>query len=184
MKTDLRIRKTRGRLVTALVALLQEKPLEKISLQELLDRADVGRSTFYLHYRDKEDLVLCMFEDGLEMWSTILSRNREKSLRVAAVAEYFAHVRSAKKFYRALMDSGRLQSYFDLAEGYFARGIERRLTESKKLTRLSALELRARSHGLAGSLNALLKWWMDHGAKQSPETMDGLFHRMVWKGAG
>lgn len=57
-------------------------------MQEVLDRASVGRSTFYLHYRDKDDLFLSGFEDGLEMWSTTLSRKLEKSHRVAPVAEF------------------------------------------------------------------------------------------------
>ena len=82
-KSDLRIRRTRGRLSDALVVLMLEKPLDKIAVQEVLDRASVGRSTFYLHYRDKDDLLLCVLEDGLEMWTTALTRNQEKSYRIA-----------------------------------------------------------------------------------------------------
>jgi hypothetical protein len=40
----------------------------------------------------------------------------------------------------------------------------------------------ARSHALAGNLLALLKWWLDRGAKEPAKNMDELFHRMVWKG--
>ena len=87
---DLRIRRTRGRLGNALVALMQEKSIDKITVQEVLDRATVGRSTFYLHYRDKDDLFLCVLEDGLEMWSTALLRKQEKSYRVAPAAEFCA----------------------------------------------------------------------------------------------
>ena len=75
-KPDLRIRRTRSLLSNALVALMQEKSIDKITVQEVLDRAAVGRSTFYLHYRDKDDLFLCVLEDGLEMWSTALLRKR------------------------------------------------------------------------------------------------------------
>src|SRR5262245_11573824 len=92
---DRRIRRTQGRLRDALVALLHEKRIDKITVQEVLDQAAVGRSTFYLHYRDKNDLFLCMLEEGLEMWSTTLGRQQEKSLRVAPVEEFFAHVASA-----------------------------------------------------------------------------------------
>jgi AcrR family transcriptional regulator len=76
-KPDLRIRRTRSLLSNALVALMQEKSIDKITVQEVLDRATVGRSTFYLHYRDKDDLFLCVLEDGLEMWSTSLLRKQE-----------------------------------------------------------------------------------------------------------
>jgi AcrR family transcriptional regulator len=180
-RPDLRIRRTRGRLGNALVALMQEKSIDKITVQEVLDRATVGRSTFYLHYRDKDDLFLCVLEDGLEMWSTALLRKQEKSYRVAPVAEFFVHVGDAKKLYRALVDSGRIHAFFELAQGYFARGIARRLKDIG-LKDLVQSELDARSHALAGNLLSLLKWWLDRGARELPKAMDELFHRMAWNG--
>src|SRR4029077_15320398 len=129
-KPDLRIRRTRSLLSNALVALMQEKPsIDKIPVQEVLYRATVGRSTFYLHYRDKDDLFLCVLEDGLEMWSTALLSKQEKSYRIAPVAEFFMHVGDAKKLYRALVDSERIHVFFELAQGYFARGIARHLKD-------------------------------------------------------
>jgi len=186
-KPDQRIRRTCERLGSALVALIQERPIDDVTVQEVLDRASVGRSTFYLHYRDKDDLLLSQFEKFLETMSTALSIRKEESHRVVPVAELFAHIGSQKKLYRALADSGRLNEFFDLAQGYFARGIERRLRESKRLSnlRLSKLpqsELGARASALAGSVLSLLRWWLDRGAKESPHAMDDLFHRMVWTG--
>jgi len=178
---DRRIRRTRGRLGDALIALIQEKPMDQVTVQEVLDRASVGRSTFYLHYRDSDDLFLSVLEDGLEMWTTALSRKQEKSRRVAPVEEFFAHVASARKLYRALVDAGRIHAFFELAQGYFARGIARRLQEMGPAS-LVQRELDARSHALAGNLLSLLKWWLDRGAKESPRAMDELFHQMVWKG--
>ena len=87
-KPDKRIRRTRSQLSNALVALMLEKSIDKITVQEVLDRATVGRSTFYLHFRGKDDLFLCVLEDGLEMWSTALLRKQEKSNRIAPVAEF------------------------------------------------------------------------------------------------
>jgi AcrR family transcriptional regulator len=178
--TDLRIRRTRERLGAALIALIEEKAIDEVTVQEVLDRAKVGRSTFYVHYQDKDDLFLSQLEDGLQMWSTILTKH-EKSRRVAPVAEFFAHVASARKLYRSLVASGRIQSFFDLAQGYFARGIARRLKEIG-LPIPDQREFDARAHALAGNLLSLLKWWLDRGAKEPAEDMDDLFHRMVWKG--
>ena len=53
MKTDKRIRRTRDTLGDALVDLIQEKPFDEITVQQILDRAGVGRSTFYEHYATK-----------------------------------------------------------------------------------------------------------------------------------
>ena len=98
------------------------------------------------------------------------------------VAEMFAHIGSQNKLYRALADSGRLNDFFDLAQGYFTRGIARRLKESGRLPKLSKRELEVRSSALAGSLLSLLRWWLDRGEKEPTKAMDELFHQMVWKG--
>src|SRR4029453_6969780 len=62
-RTDRRVRRTRELLRRALLSLVQEQGYERITVQDILDRADVGRSTFYAHYRDKDDLLLSGFED-------------------------------------------------------------------------------------------------------------------------
>src|SRR2546429_2814433 len=179
---DRRIRRTCERLGSALVALIQERPIDDVTVQDVLDRASVGRSTFYLHFRDKDDLLLSQLEKFLETMSTALSIQKEESHRVVPVAELFAHIGSQKKLYRVLADSGRLNDFLDLAQGYFARGIERRLTESKRLSKLPQRELGARASALAGSILSLLRWWLGRGAKESPRAVDELFHRMVWNG--
>ena len=182
-KPDERSRRTNARLGSALVNLIGEKPINDVTLQEVLDRASVGRSTFYLHFRDKNDLLLSQLEMFLERVSTTLSIRQEKSHRVIPVTEMFAHIGSSdNKIYRALADSGRLHDFFDLAQGYFARGIEKRLRESGRLPKVPPRELTARAVALAGSLLSLLRWWLDHGAKEPPSDMDQLFHRIVWNG--
>jgi AcrR family transcriptional regulator len=181
-KPDERTRRTRERLGNALLELILEKPVQNVTVQEVLDRASVGRSTFYLHYRDKEDLLLSQLERFLETMSTLLSVRQERSYRVVPVAEMFAHIAEGTKLYRTLADSGHLKDFYDLAQGYFARGIEKRLTESKHLPNLPPHELDARAAALAGSVLSLLRWWLDRGAKESPRAMDELFHRMVWNG--
>jgi len=179
---DKRVRRTHERLGSALIELIQEKPIDDVTVQEVLDRASVGRSTFYLHFRDKNDLLLSELEKFLEMMSTALSIRKEESHRVVPVAELFAHIGNQKKIYRALADAGRLNDFFDLAQGYFSRGIEQRLRESKRLAKLPQRELAARAVALAGSLLSLLRWWLDRGAKEPPGDMDKLFHRIVWNG--
>ena len=193
---DLRIRRTRGRLSNALVELMRDKPIHQITVQEVLEQAGVGRSTFYLHYCDKDDLLLDLMENGMEMWSNALSKTKEKSHRLVPVEEFFSHAGSAMQFYRALIDSGCVHAFFDLAQGCFARGITRRLREIGPPTRVTpkavskhlvsaeqaGRELDARSHAIAGNLLSLLKWWLDRGAKESPRAMDELFHQIAWKG--
>jgi AcrR family transcriptional regulator len=55
---DRRVQKTHHLLRGALVSLIAEKPYDSIVVKEILDRANVGRSTFYMHFRDKDDLLV------------------------------------------------------------------------------------------------------------------------------
>lgn len=181
-KLDARARRTRIRLGDAFLSLIMEKPIEHVTVQDVLDRASVGRSTFYLHFRDKNDLLLSQLERFLEHMSTVLITNKEKSLRVAPVTEMFDHLEQQRKLYCILRDAGRLTDFFDLAQDYFARGIEQRLINSGRLSKLSKSELAARANALAGSLLSLLRWWMDRIEKESAAKMDEMFHRMVWNG--
>jgi len=181
-KPDARVQRTRDLLGRALIELIVEKPINDVTVQDVLNRARVGRSTFYLHYRDKDDLLLSQLEMFLEMMSTVLSVRKEKSNRVVPVEEMFAHIGNQNKLYRVLTDSGHLKDFFDLAEGCFARGIEQRLKESGHLAKIPQRELAARASALSGSLLSLLRWWLDRGEKESPRAMDEMFHRMVWTG--
>jgi AcrR family transcriptional regulator len=181
-KPDERARRTHARLGSALLGLIQEKPIGDVTLRELLARAAVGRSTFYLHFRDKNDLLLCQLENFLEIMSTTLSVCKEDSHRVLPVAEMFAHIAGQTKLYRSLADSGHLTIFFDLAQGHFGRGIEQRLRESARPAKIPPRELAACAAALAGSLVSLLRWWLDRGAKEPPSDMDRLFHRIVWNG--
>jgi AcrR family transcriptional regulator len=181
-KLDARARRTRIRLGDAFLTLIMEKPIEDVTVQDVLDRASVGRSTFYLHFRDKNDLLLSQLEMFGEHMSTLLSVQKEKSLRVAPVAEMFAHIEQQRKLYGILRNAGRLTDFFDLAQDYFARGIEQRLIDSGRLSKLSKPELAARANALAGSLLSLLRWWMDRIEKEPAAAMDEMFHRMVWNG--
>jgi AcrR family transcriptional regulator len=180
--TDARVRRTRDALGDALVALMQEKPFDTITVQDVLDRAKVGRSTFYSHYSDKEDLLMSDAEEFFESVAMLLSVRGDTSERVFPVKEFLNHIIEAKQFVDALVSSGKFNDNMELARGLFARGIERRLAELPKGQGISPNERPAIAFAHAGALLALLQWWVDRGMKQSPAEMDELFHRLVWKG--
>jgi AcrR family transcriptional regulator len=65
-KQDRRSQRTYHLVTTALLALLAEKRYEAITVQDILERANIGRSTFYTHYYDKEDVLQSIAEQMLE----------------------------------------------------------------------------------------------------------------------
>src|ERR1041385_3710573 len=181
-KTDARVRRTRDALGDALVTLMQEKPFDTITVQDVLDRANVSRSTFYSHYSDKDDLLMSDAEEFFEAISMALSQHGDKSDRVFPVREFFAHLADVQPFFKALVKSGKFQENMELARGHFARGIERRLSELPRGRAIPASQLPAIAFTHAGALLSLLAWWLDRGMRESPAEMDQLFHRMVWNG--
>jgi AcrR family transcriptional regulator len=182
-KVDARVRRTRDALGDALVTLMQEKPFDSITIQDVLNRANVGRSTFYSHYSDKDDLLMSDADEFFESIAMALSVHGDKSDRVFPVTEFFLHIADARKFVAALKDSGRMHENFELAQGHFARGIERRLKELPKASNIPAHERPVLAVAHAGALLSLLQWWIDRGMKEAAEDMDKIFHRMVWNGA-
>jgi len=183
-KTDARVRRTRDALGDALIALMQEKPFDTITVQEVLDRAHVSRSTFYSHYSDKDDLLMSDAEEFFDALSMALSAHDDKSDRVFPVKEFFTHLADVQPFYKALVKSGKFQENMELARGHFARGIERRLCELPRAKSIAASERSAIAFTHAGALLSLVTWWLDRGMREPPAQMDDLFHRMVWNGVG
>ena len=181
-KIDARVRRTRDALGDALVALMQEKPFETITVQDVLDRAHVSRSTFYAHYSDKDDLLMSDADEFFQALSMALSQHGDKSDRVFPVREFFEHLSDVQPFFKALVKSGKFQENMELARGHFARGIERRLSELPRGKSIPINERSAIAFTHAGALLSLLAWWLDRGMREPPEQMDELFHRMVWNG--
>jgi len=179
-KTDRRILRTRNRLGDALMALLEERSFDKITVQDVLDRAGVGRSTFYVHYRDKQDLFLSDVEDFFELCSGLLKRHNASPDRLLPVQEVFAHIREMRDFYAAVVRSGKVSEIQALGRGFFARSIDERLQSAGM--KIDPVERSAKAHALAGSFFSLLDWWIDKGMKADPKEMDSLFHQMAWTG--
>ncbi|MCP2320419.1 transcriptional regulator, TetR family [Nocardia amikacinitolerans] len=105
--TDRRVRRTRATLHRALIELLLERPYERITVRDILDRADVGRSTFYAHFRDKDDLLLVSSTEYLR--AAITAAHPEDpaappiSAPLAPVYTLFQLAQANPEVYRALL---------------------------------------------------------------------------------
>lgn len=178
-KPDRRAARTRDRLGDALIQLLLTKAFDDITVQEVLDRARVSRSTFYEHYRDKNDLFLSDVDQFFEAMSTLLTRNNDPSERVAPVVEFFTHVSDARDLYAVLVESGRIHDARELGEAHFARSIAQRLARPRRGGPLPVEDRAALAHALAGSLFSLLSWWVRQGMTPTPAQMDRQFHSLI-----
>ncbi|HEY9094368.1 MAG TPA: TetR/AcrR family transcriptional regulator [Hydrogenophaga sp.] len=169
---DRRVRKTREALRDALLGLLPEVGWDGLDVAMLCQRADVGRSTFYLHYPDKAALLKGAFED---LQAHLLGSLNAES----AEAPYpflpglLAHVHEQQQVFRALL--GRRSG--QVVQQHFRELLYRLFARSTGGRRLSSLEA-ARAQMLAGSLFQLLVWWLGAGpadTRRQPAEVQALF---------
>jgi len=156
-------------LVHALVQLTLEQRFDAITVQQVLDRAAVGRTTFYARYRSKDDLLVKSFACMLALLDQHLEQQGPSCGRVAPVRELFTHVKDAQGFHRALGRSRKLDDLYQAGVEHFSGTIAARLPAGSALL----------ARGYAGALMALLRWWIETGAPQTPHEMDELFHEML-----
>lgn len=181
-KKDRRSQRTRRLLADALIVLMQEKRYEKITIQDILDRADVGRSTFYAHFPDKDALLV----NGLAQLIEHLSRQSDFEHLPhpdgTPVLQLFKHVNDNLQLYQALTWSKGLEILFKNGQGLLTQKFEQRLLASSKYNPASKIPLPILANHLAGSLIALLRWWLDNNRPYTPEQMDEIFHTLVMPG--
>jgi len=115
---DRRVQRTRQLLQDALVSLILEKGYQKITIQEIIDRANVGRSTFYSHYRDKDDLLLSGFDElahDLNRHMQAPDNPDDDPGHLLHSLEFFIHACDNRELYIAMVDSGGGDLIFDIA---------------------------------------------------------------------
>ncbi len=182
-KRDRRASRTRRSLNEALIALIREKRWEAITVQHVIDRANVGRSTFYAHYRDKEDLLRSAFAEFLGgVGSHIKWENLGKG-RVVPVLELFTHLEEEfHHFYKALVRSRKTDLLFKIGPEQMAKGIEQSLTSWLGDKPQPSLPIAVISNYLASGVLSMLKWWLDQSMPYPPKHMDEIFHELVMPG--
>jgi AcrR family transcriptional regulator len=176
-KTDRRTQRTRHSLTHAMVDLVTEKRFDDITVQNLIDRADIGRSTFYTHFRDKEDLIQTDWEGFLEFCVEQIDWTRVGKGSFFPVLFLFDHLKDVQPFYRGLVRSRKSEPLMKTGTDYLSQRMGEGLQANLKYH--PSIPIPILSNYLATELFALLKWWLDQGMPYSPERMDQIFHELV-----
>jgi AcrR family transcriptional regulator len=176
---DRRVRRTRKLLHDAFISLVLEKGYEKTTIQDILDRADVGRSTFYAHYRDKEALLTASFDEIGEHLQRELAKITAGPLDVGLpTALVFEHAYRKQRVYRALCGT----QGGALVQRYLRRHLGDVLRErlrphfAKSGTEVPA-DVAAEFY-TAATLG-LLVWWIDHDFCNDHIRLTGLYRKLA-----
>lgn len=179
---DARTRRTHRALSEALVSLMVARDFADITVQDVLDRAGIGRSTFYAHFRNKEDLLLSDTERFVRLLDAHFASTAASTRRVAPLGELAAHVGEYAAFAASLQRSGQGEEVWEIIVGEFALIIARRLGELGVKAAPGELPLEVSSRVYAAAAITLLQWWMDRDRPVSAQELDARFHTMVWRG--
>jgi len=176
-KTDRRTQRTRHNLTHAMVDLVTEKRFDDITVQNLIDRADIGRSTFYTHFRDKEDLFQKNWDGFLDFCVEQIVWEKVGKGSFFPVLFLFDHLKDVQPFYRGLVLSRKSEGLVKTGTEYLSQKIGNGLKANLKYH--PSIPIPILANYLATELFALLKWWLDQGMPHSPERMDQIFHALV-----
>jgi AcrR family transcriptional regulator len=137
---DRRVRRTRNALTETFLELVVERPYDDIAVGDIIERAGVGRSTFYQHFANKEDLLRQSLAPGFEALGESLDEGRDPARLVFWAEAFWTNRRVA----RALL-SGAIRTFLVRT---LARQIEPRLPELKLPRSLAALQVAEAQLGL------------------------------------
>jgi AcrR family transcriptional regulator len=184
--TDRRVRRTRELLRSAFRSLIHEKGYDRITVQDILDRADVGRSTFYAHYRDKEDLL----RSGFEEVHAALAAERDAAERQAGqktpflqpLLAVFQHVEAYRQFWGPTSRTGghavvaRIlqEGIDDLVRAHFCSQFPQADHDGP--------ELSAAMRFVASACMGVLVWWLDNEVAWSADETHATFQRLATEG--
>ena len=181
-KKDRRTRRTRQLLRSALLSLLKEKRYEEISVQDIIEQADVARSTFYMHYVDKDDLLTGgqgIFAENLGQQMTAHSDRRGAAAFSARI--WFYHVQAQGEILKVIARDSAMELAMKTLRGIIHRGVEEGM-QTHSLIESATVPLPVIVDYLTDTMMTLIKWWFQNGMKYTPEQMDDMFQELVVPG--
>lgn len=184
---DRRILRTRQSLHSALIALIRTKGYEAITVQDIIDEANVGRSTFYSHYTGKEDL----FRKGFEHLRALLAAHQRDALatrgnsegpRLAFSLAMFEHACENLDIYRALVGGRGVAIAVNSIRELICDLVRSELAATPEKIAGGGIQREILVQYAVGAFMGVLTWWLDRGARVSPAEIDNAFRRLALRG--
>ena len=180
---DRRVLRTQSALKGALLSLIPEKGYEAITIQDVLERANVGRSTFYLHFGDKDELLRSGIADLREelrgaLKGAAMTGSKPAERLIGFSRFLFEHTYENREvFWRMGKQGGELvkrafhQMLVDI--------INDQAREVLKGKSPAGAPLGLLAHFAASSFFSVLEWWLEQKRPLPPETIDGIYRSLV-----
>ena len=185
-KVDRRVRRTRRRLRDSLIELVMAQGYDSITIQEITDHADLSRATFYLHYKDKDELLASsleeMFDELVESVQDIIFRrslNPDEQKPPSLPA--FQHVAEYSELYKSLLgDTGVTYVIYRTIQ-YIARLTEKqyRMHAREQGVQETIIPIEVAAQHMAGALFSMVSWWLENDMPYTADEMAQMFHKLT-----
>lgn len=175
---DRRQKKTRAAIFRALQILLEKKQYSAITVQEIIDEANIGRSTFYAHFETKDDLLQSLCSDIFYHVFTDLLPQEEDNLDLRnlelKLGHILYHLKENQVNIRGIISTdgdGQFMAYFkQYLAALFARYAELFTKEVPEDFLI---------HNLTGSFAEAVKWWAAHNMEPDAEAVAHYYMEMI-----
>jgi AcrR family transcriptional regulator len=181
---DRRALRTRQALHQALLQLIRERDYDEITVSDITERANVGRSTFYAHFTDKDDLLrsgaghlraVLMFEHG----NAVADEARPERRPLGFSRFMTAHLKEQHQLYRALMRGRAGPIILDRFRQFLCEIVRAELASSSAAAKPPSAVPEIAVQFVVGAYMSVLTWWLDRGAKEPPEEIDRAFRELA-----
>jgi len=180
MAEDRRVRRTKKLLMDALMELILEKGYDQVRVQDITDRADIGRATLYLHYRDKADLLLNALQETIDELFELIKNNIADPANEELFQTSFEHAAENADLYRVLLSGQGTVEHKRKVQAMISRHARTVLTSMYPEAEQAAVELS--SVYVSGALLIMIEWWLVQEMPYSAREMAVKFRKMVLNG--
>jgi len=184
-RPDRRVERTKQALRDALIELMHERELEGIHVADIAERANVGRSTFYAHYRDKRELLVDGV-DQLKGWLRARIGDAEGPTSTHPALRFahpmIEHAAENRALFRALVGTGAAPEVMDELQRMLAEIVRVALGGKAKVTRRRPTPEEPLAEAIAGAFLGLLVWWLERDGSTSAAELEATFVRLMQPG--
>ena len=183
---DRRQQKTRAAIFSAFTSLLADKQYAKITVQDIIDAANVGRTTFYAHFETKDYLLKEMCEDLFgHILDTAMDRAHSHGMLCEEGVEprsvfchLLHHLKENDRNILGLLSCESSEIFLRYFKDSMNEMIRRQFIKQKRSARHEVPQDFLINH-VSGSFVEMVLWWIKGGMAQTPEELDAYFRAVI-----
>ena len=177
--------RTRNLLIQTTLQLVLEKGYESITIQDITDRADLGRGTFYIHFKDKEEVVWSAFQEIFQELEQEAHRQLDRNLpqvEYFGLLNIFRHADKNRDLYRVMFGGQGSATLTARAQDFLANAFLYDIRNAQQPPEINFnLPEEIEAQLLTGVISRLLYWWLGTANDYTAEQMAAMTYMALYR---